>query len=334
MKTDSLDKCLEILSYWQDHADSTLRYKLLSTETDFREEYIEPFSRELAENIIETNSEKGLEKLIVYYITALSRVAWIEFDYESIDHTEFLDDRYDFPTSYLSLKNPHGSDLEENDIDDGDDDYTYAMVRAHYLYSLLFEEIQVFCIGYNIPFIDLCNKLAFNLMAINTEITLAHEKKKNFPSSSNLIEKSDQVEIPLLKKSESEIETELVHIKRSENQFWKSIPMEKVISHFMIMTTKNSPNGEPYLSMKQLISFLKRGFLSDTTQPIQKINCPSRKKGLVIKRFYEFYTLAVSNYGCPPRKDRFINLLTDCFNNWTPKTVKPFFRSDQTADNW
>lgn len=123
-------------------------------------------------------------------------------------------------------------------------------------------------------------------------------------------------------------------ISNRENKFWKGMPLDVVIKHFEAMTTKKNKNGEPYLSQKQFISFLKKGFLIDETQPKQKIRCSAGEKGFVIKRFYEFYALAVGEYGYPAKTDKFIKLFTDCFDNWNPETIKPFFKKDKTKENW
>jgi len=126
----------------------------------------------------------------------------------------------------------------------------------------------------------------------------------------------------------------LEEIKHEENSFWKGMPMDKVVNHFAILSTRKSKNGDVFLKMDQLISFLKKGFLNDTTQRKQIINCGRGEKGLVIKRFYEFYDLAVSQYGFPSKTDKFIKLFTDCFSNWDENTIKPFFKSNKTKENW
>lgn len=126
----------------------------------------------------------------------------------------------------------------------------------------------------------------------------------------------------------------LTEIKDSENQLLKGLPMKNVIKHFEIMTKKKNKNGNVFLTIEQLISFLKKGFLNDTTQPKQKINCSSGEKGFVIKRFYEFFDLAVSQYSYPQKKEIFIKLFTDCFDNWKQTTIKPFFKPNKTKQKW
>lgn len=126
----------------------------------------------------------------------------------------------------------------------------------------------------------------------------------------------------------------LDEIRSSENLFWKGLPMDKVISHFSVLTTTKNKNGNFFLTPEQLNSFLKKGFLKDKTQPKQKINCSNGEKGFVIKRFYEFFDIAVSQYGHIQKKERFVKLFTDCFDNWDETSIPSFFRPSKTSSKW
>lgn len=131
-----------------------------------------------------------------------------------------------------------------------------------------------------------------------------------------------------------DFDKELAQISESDNQFWKGLPMIKVVEHFKIMTESKNKNKEPYLTQQQFISFLKRGFLCDTNQPIQKINCSAGEKGLIINRFYSLYSLAVSQYSHVSKKESFIKLFVNCFDNWDEQTVRPFFKPNKTKEKW
>lgn len=123
-------------------------------------------------------------------------------------------------------------------------------------------------------------------------------------------------------------------LKNSENQFWKGIPIDMVISHFEIMTTRKSSNGTSFLTKLQLHSFLKRAFLKDASQPIQKINLSNAEKGFVIKRFYEFFDLSVSSYGELNKKAKYINLISDNFDNWERESIISYFKPKKTKREW
>lgn len=145
-------------------------------------------------------------------------------------------------------------------------------------------------------------------------------------------EKPNQFEFTI--QDDDNINQTLSEIENSENKFWKGFPMKKVVQHFRVLTEKKSDNGEVYLTSPQLIAFLKKGFLGDDTQPVQKINCSSGEKGLVILRFYEFYDLAVAQYQHQAKKENFINLFSDCFDNWEKDTIIPFFKRGKTKQKW
>lgn len=132
----------------------------------------------------------------------------------------------------------------------------------------------------------------------------------------------------------SEIESRLSEIKNTENKFWKGLPMEQVVKHFEVLTIKKSKNGNTFLTQEQLITFLEKGFLNNVNHPKQKINCASGEKGFVIKRFYEFFDLVTSRYSYPQKKEGFISLFTDCFENWEPETIFSFFKPNKTKKKW
>ncbi len=64
-----------------------------------------------------------------------------------------------------------------------------------------------------------------------------------------------------------------------------------------------------------------------------KINLANGEKGFVIKRFYEFFDLAVSQYGELNKKDKYIKLLSDNFDNWITKPLRRFLKTKQTKEN-
>ena len=125
----------------------------------------------------------------------------------------------------------------------------------------------------------------------------------------------------------------LSDISNSENLFWKGIPMEMVIEHFKVLLKSENKYGIPFLTTEQFISFLKRGFLNNKSEPKQKINCPPLKKVLVIKRFREFYDKAVE-LGHPQQRKKFIDLVTECFVNWDKKSVDLLLKPGKTKADW
>lgn len=126
----------------------------------------------------------------------------------------------------------------------------------------------------------------------------------------------------------------LSSIAVAENKFWKGLPMDVVVNHFMIMTTRKNKNNLPFLTKEQLVSFLKKGFLNDEKQSIQKISCGSAEKGFAISRFYGLFELAVSQYAHPNKKRKFISMFMNCFDNWELSTVEAYFKPNKTNEKW
>lgn len=151
-----------------------------------------------------------------------------------------------------------------------------------------------------------------NVAMINSELNSEHNNGKMAPDP--------QAEIEI--------------IKGSKSLQWKELPMDVVTEHFLLMTKKENKNGEPFLTETQLISFLRKGFLNETAQPKQKINCAAGEKGFVILRFYNFFALAVADYSYLNHKKEFIKLFTDCFDNWEPSTIPAYFKPNKVKGKW
>jgi hypothetical protein len=111
--------------------------------------------------------------------------------------------------------------------------------------------------------------------------------------------------------------------------------MEIAIKHFEVFVSKKSKNGAPFLTKIQLTYFVQGAFLKDEKQPKQKINYSVGEKGLVIKRFYEFFQLAVTNYAEVNRKEKYVNLVLDNFDNLGDyNSIEAFFKPNKTKENW
>lgn len=115
---------------------------------------------------------------------------------------------------------------------------------------------------------------------------------------------------------------------------WNYIPVKSAISHFKILIEKKSKNGKPFLTEKQFINFIQRSFLSKSEIPKEHINLVGGEKGFVIKRFYEFYTLAISQHSLSNKKIKFIKLLSDNFTNWEYDKITCFFKPGKSKENW
>lgn len=165
------------------------------------------------------------------------------------------------------------------------------------------------------------------------ELNILHKSLMEYGEK---LQQTDTAEkdVPIKDDNGKDYEQELSSIRQSKNEFWEWLPMETVIDHFEVMTKRKNKNNQVFLTRPQFVTFLKKGFLNDTTQPKQRINCSSGEKGFVIKRFYEFFDLAVSQYSIPSKKRKFIDLFVDCFDNWKVHTIEPFFKPNKTKERW
>jgi hypothetical protein len=128
--------------------------------------------------------------------------------------------------------------------------------------------------------------------------------------------------------------TKLSDILIAENKFIKGMEMNIVVKHFECLTIKKNKANRNYLTNEQFISFLKRGFLDDKTQPKQTIDYMPGEKGLIVKLFYDFYALAFKDYYCSKDKEPFINLIIDCFEGWELKKLKSYFKPNKVIGAW
>jgi len=170
MKTDALDKCLNILSYGQDEDEGKIEI-LAGMDTDFHEEFVEPFRRELGLNLLAKSSFQEKRDLILFYIDELDRVIIIPENFKNIEPVHVETDELLYPIWYA------GQDISDN--------LGISEVRAHFLFSLLFIVIQDYCNLYDIPFLEICNDRFFILDTIDLSPTIEREEMLGFAKSMN-----------------------------------------------------------------------------------------------------------------------------------------------------
>lgn len=111
------------------------------------------------------------------------------------------------------------------------------------------------------------------------------------------------------------------------NLFCKSMPLEIAKKHFQVFAEKVSRNGKTFLSQQELNLFIEKAFGGNNTIPKQTFNiAPQKEKLFIVKRFYEFYCIAVKDYENTSQcKEKYIKLLTDNFTNWDYENIKNNF---------
>lgn len=122
----------------------------------------------------------------------------------------------------------------------------------------------------------------------------------------------------------------------TENVFNPPIHIETARKHFIQLAETNSRNGKPFLSVKEVDEFISRAF---TGKPFtEKLTINERyEKAEVIGLFHLFYkdcdTYQTRKGKIDPNAThkKYIQLLTNHFDNWTFEKVKDNFRS---GGNW
>ena len=156
-----LDRCLELFRSVQNDEEEKIE-PLSDLGAEFRESLIEPFRRELGLNLISKATFQEKNDLIIFYIEELDRTIIIDREFKDIVPLNYEVDDFLYPIWY-------------ND-QDVTDDSGIAQVRAHILFSELFEVIQDYCNIYHIPFMELCKDRHFIAETINLRPTLDFEE--------------------------------------------------------------------------------------------------------------------------------------------------------------
>jgi len=156
-----LDRCLELFRSVQNDEEEKIE-PLSDLGAEFRESLIEPFRRELGLNLISKATFQEKNDLIIIYIEELDRTIIIDREFKDIVPLNNEVDDFLYPIWY-------------ND-QDVTDDSGIAQVRAHILFSELFEVIQDYCNIYHIPFMELCKDRHFITETINLRPTLDFEE--------------------------------------------------------------------------------------------------------------------------------------------------------------
>jgi hypothetical protein len=161
MKTEAIDKCLELLRFESSNDPEKIAI-LADLGAEFTESYIEPFRRELGLNILSKTTIEEKKDLIGFYFDELNHSFIAVKLYEEIEPLNPGVDNLNYPIWY------------EDDYET--DDSGIAEVRGHIFFSMLFEVIQDYCNVYHIPFLELCKDRHFIPETINIQPTSDFEE--------------------------------------------------------------------------------------------------------------------------------------------------------------
>ena len=184
MKTEVLDKCLELFRGIQDSDDDQISF-LADLDVEFQDSLIEPFRRELGLNLISKTTFQEKNDLVIFYIEELDRTIIIDREFKDIEPLNLEVDDFHYPIWY--------NDQYETD------DSGIAQVRAQILFSELFEVIQDYCNIYHIPFMELCKDRHLILETINLRPTIDFEEISAGSKALERLSSYHQPDMPLSK---------------------------------------------------------------------------------------------------------------------------------------
>jgi len=166
------DECIDLLTLPVDHLSphNPLHSPLLGTAERIAEFYIEPFSLELENEILNKSSKEQKADLIKRYVSRLMK---------SKNHKSGKDIKPDSETKKPAIDNeeivPEITRLNDLFIMDIQNNLSHELrfqQGCNTLYHLLFDELQKNCSIYDIPFVEICSKLGFPLNTIKVHFPL------------------------------------------------------------------------------------------------------------------------------------------------------------------
>lgn len=167
MKTEKLEECLHVIGYWLNEDESAIN-KLLRADSDIRKNYVIPFGKELNHNLLSKDTLRAKQDLIRFYIFEFYGLQGFYKRYSKILTTGSL-------SNYAPTKYEHKNDKGVKRKLDKFENYT---VNSNILFDVLFTEIQLCCIKYNIDFYEICHQLNFSTIFFDSGITLFYKEKE------------------------------------------------------------------------------------------------------------------------------------------------------------
>jgi hypothetical protein len=141
VKIDLFKRCLNILDYKEGDVEMK-NWILTGNQVDIYEDFVDKYRRELGINLYEKATQKEKKSLICFYIDQIQDIISIKESFSNLKQLDITTEWSQYPISYkYQLETDESKAVE---------------VRAHYLFSMLFEVVQNYCIKYDIPFIEIC----------------------------------------------------------------------------------------------------------------------------------------------------------------------------------
>lgn len=171
------DECIDLLTSPVDQLSpyNPVHSPLLGTAERIAEFYIEPFSLELENEILNKSSKEQKADLIKRYVSRLMK---------SKNHNSDKNIQQAAETKMPAIDNEEivpeitrMNDLYIMDIPNNLSHEFGFQQGCNILYHLLFDELQKCCSIYDIPFVEICSKLGFPLNTIQVQFPFQDKNK-------------------------------------------------------------------------------------------------------------------------------------------------------------
>lgn len=164
MNTKELEKCLHLIGYTVLHTDDSVMNELLH-EIDPIRTYIDPFNKELNDNLLSKETTQGKTDMIKHYIFELWELQELYRENNTILRN-------------ASLANGQYVFINESDEKKQLTDWENYIVESNFEFEMMFDCIQYCCFKYCIDFFQVCNELKFPIEYFDTAVTVLFTEKE------------------------------------------------------------------------------------------------------------------------------------------------------------
>jgi hypothetical protein len=144
MNTKELESCLHIIGYWL-NGDETVINKMLKHETQKVKHFVEPFRKELNANLLIKDTIESKKDLIKYYV----------FEFVELQGFYKANNEILFTGSLSNYTPVFYEHINENKIVRRLTEFENYVVNCWGLFDMLFNEIQLCCVKYQVDFFKL-----------------------------------------------------------------------------------------------------------------------------------------------------------------------------------
>ncbi len=161
MNTIALENSVRIMSlpYLNNKVNTSIAQEILDPEQNFDKSFLEPFSRELEQNMADKETDKGRETLIKYYIKQYKQAELLfTFNGSLIRNNKNIINKWN---------KDHNSQFVFDQIKN---DYEICVIIVYYIFDRNFYDIQSNCKEYGLNFIDIAIRSKFNIDILQTVV--------------------------------------------------------------------------------------------------------------------------------------------------------------------